>query len=299
MMSAQPAEPDPAHEQSLERGPTALRIALGTQLRRLREQCRISREDAGESIRASHAKISRLELGQVRFKERDLRDLLTLYRVTDPADREKVLDLARQANTPGWWHGFGDVLPAWFETYIGLEQAAGVVRSYEVQFIPGLLQTPEYARAVVRLGHGGAASEEVDRRVELRMRRQEVLDRADAPTLWVVIDEAALRRPIGGNEILRAQIDQLVEACERPNVQIQLLPYTAGGHAAAGGPFSILRFEQPELPDIVYLEQLTSALYLDKRADVDQYMQVMDRLSIQAQRPEHTPQLLRALRAYL
>lgn len=299
MSSAQPAEPEPSPGHGAARGPTVLRIALGTQLRRLREQCGISREDAGESIRASHAKISRLELGQVRFKERDLRDLLTLYRVTDPADREKVLDLAGQANTPGWWQRYGDVLPTWFETYIGLEQAAGVLRSYEVQFIPGLLQTAEYARAVVRLGHADAASEEVDRRVELRMRRQDILDRADAPTLWVVIDEAALRRPIGGNEVLRAQIEHLVEACERPNVQVQLLPYTAGGHAAAGGPFSILRFGQPELPDIVYLEQLTSALYLDKRADVDQYMQVMDRLSIQAQRPEHTPQLLRALRAYL
>lgn len=291
-MTAQPEESDRATVESLGGGPTVLRIALGGQLRRLRESRGISREEAGDAIRASHAKISRLELGRVRFKERDLSDLLTLYQVVDEDERESFLDLARQANNPGWWHRYGDLLPPWFETYLGLEHAAKVLRSYEVQFVPGLLQTQEYARAVITLGHAGGPADDIDRRVDLRMRRQDILTRADPPKLWAVIDEAALRRPIGGVEVLRGQLEHLIEACEMPNVTVQLLPYTVGGHAAAGGPFTVLRFDEPDLPDIVYLEQLTSALYLDKRADLDQYLAVMDLLSVQSERPADTPQLL-------
>ena len=276
-------------------GPTVLRMTLGGQLRRLREERGITREQAGDAIRGSHAKISRLELGRVGFKERDIADLLTLYGVTDPTELEAFLNLARQANSPGWWHRYGDLLPGWFETYIGLEQSASVLRSYESRFVPGLLQTADYARAVIRLSHGRETPNDIDRRVDLRMRRQEILMRQDSPVLWAVIDESCLHRPIGGRPALRAQLERLIEASQRPNVTIQFLPYDVGGHAAAGGPFTILRFPESDLPDIVYLEQLTSALYLDKRPDVDRYLAVMDQLSVTAEPPDRTADLLHKL----
>ncbi|WP_344973176.1 helix-turn-helix transcriptional regulator [Streptosporangium fragile] len=280
-------------------GPTVLRILLGAQLRRLRTAKGISREEAGYAIRASHAKISRLELGRVGFKERDVADLLTLYGVTDIEERAPFLALARQANAPGWWHKYSDVLPSWFGVYVGLEEAASVVRTYEVQFIPGLLQSPEYARAVIMLVHGSASPHEVERRVALRMARQERLTRPDAPTLWAVMDEAVLRRPIGGPRVLRGQIDHLLKVTELPNVKLQIMPFERGGHAAAGGPFSILRFPERDLPDVVYMEQLTSALYLDKLEETDHYMQVMDRLCVQAYSVADSKTFLRDLRGEL
>src|SRR5690606_21563041 len=212
-------------------GPTVLRILLGTQLRRLRTEKGISREDAGYEIRASHAKISRLELGQVSFKERDVADLLTLYGVTDAEERESLLALARQANNPGWWHKYSDVLPSWFEVYVGLEEAASIIRSYELQFVPGLLQTEEYARAVVMLGHGDAPGEEIERRVALRMKRQRRLTEPGAPKLWAVVDEAALHRPLGGTGAMRRQIEHLIEMATLPNVTLQIVPFAKGGHA--------------------------------------------------------------------
>ncbi len=276
-------------------GPTVVRMTLGAQLRKLREESDISREQAGEAIRASHAKISRLELGRVGFKERDISDLLTLYGVTDPTERERYFNLGRQANSPGWWHRYGDLLPPWFEIYLGLEQAASVMRTYQTQFVPGLLQTADYGRAVIRLVHGREAPNDVDRRVDLRMKRQEVLLGSGGPVFWTVIDEAALHRPIGGKPVLRAQLERLIEAAERPNITIQILPYEVGGHAAAGGSFTILRFPEADLPDVVYLEQLTSALYLDKRPDVDRYLAVMDQLSVTAEPRDRTADILRKL----
>jgi transcriptional regulator with XRE-family HTH domain len=294
--------PDPIPHpisRSADPGPTILRIVLGGQLRRLRESAGISREAAGDAIRASGAKISRLELGRVGFKERDVVDLLTLYGIDQPDERDVFLSLARQANTRGWWHQYGDLLPSWFGTYLGLEQSASLIRGYEPQFVPGLLQTSEYARAVILLGHHKGSQAEIGRRVALRMRRQQVLSRAEPLTLWVVIDEAALRRPIGGVPVHRAQLEHLIRVIEQPNITVQLLPYDVGGHAAAGGPFTIVRFDEPDLPDVVYLEQLTSALYLDKRPDVEQYLTVMDRLSVQAAPPDQTPKLLKTILAEL
>ncbi|MCD0482876.1 helix-turn-helix domain-containing protein [Streptacidiphilus sp. ASG 303] len=276
-------------------GPTVLRIVLGTQLRRLRERSGITREAAGDAIRGSHAKISRLELGRTGFKERDVSDLLTLYGVTDEAERADFLALARQASTPGWWNRYSDVLPSWFETHIGLEEAASVIRTYEVQFIPGLLQTEEYARAVVRLGHPRSPVPEVERRVQLRMERQKLLRAEGAPRLWAVMDEASLRRPLGGPAMMRAQFERLLEAARLPNVTLQVAPFEVGGLAAAGGPITILRFQEPDLPDIVYLEQLTSALYLDKPDDVDNYLAVLDRLSAEACTPRQTEEFLQGL----
>ena len=277
-------------------GGTVLRMLLGAYLRRLREARGISREDAGWTIRASESKISRMELGRVGFKERDVADLLSLYGVEDGEERARLIELARAANAPAWWRPYGDVLPSWFQSYLGLETAASMIRTYEVQFVPGLLQTREYARAVVRLGFEVATRDEIDRRVEVRLARQRVLTRPDATQLWVVIDEAALRRPIGGPEVMRAQLEALLEATLLPNVRLQVIPFHAGGHAAAGGAFTILRFPDQDLPDVVYLEQLTSALYLEKREDVDQYAAAIPRLSIDAASPAATVDFLHALR---
>ena len=276
-------------------GPTALRILLGAHLRRLREAQGVSREDAGWEIRSSESKISRMELGRVGFKERDVADLLSLYGVDDPDERDRLRDLARQANSPGWWHRYGDVLPSWFQSYLGLEASAALIRTYEVQFVPGLLQTEGYARAVVRLGHGRARPEEMDRRVALRMQRQAILDRPGPAQLWAVVDEAVLRRPIGGTEVMRTQLEALLEATSRPTVRLQIVPFGAGGHSAAGGAFTILRFPDQELPDVVYLEQLTSALYLDKRDDVEHYLAAMERLCVEADPPGGTAETLRRL----
>jgi len=288
-MVAEPVRISRVESLVAERGPTALRIAVGGQLRKLREQSNITREDAGEHIRGSHAKISRLELGRTGFKERDIRDLLELYGINSVEERETFLDLVRKANQPGWWHRYGDLLPPWFETYLGLEHASKAIRTFEGQLVPGLLQTEEYARAVVALGHENV---ETTRRVELRRKRQEILDRRGGPTLWAVIDESVLHRPIGGGDVLRAQLNHLIVASESQNVTIQVLPYAAGGNAAAGSSFTMLRFAEPELPDIVYLEQLTSALYLDRQQDLEMYRQVMDRLSVQAEPPDRSRRML-------
>ncbi|MDM4718765.1 helix-turn-helix transcriptional regulator [Micromonospora sp. WMMA1363] len=285
-MAMVPAESGPAT------GPTVLRMLLGAQLRRLREASRVTREGAGWEIRASESKISRMELGRVGFKERDVADLLTLYGVTEPQEREALLKLARDANSPGWWHRYGDVLPTWFQAYLGLEAAASLIRTYEVQFVPGLLQTRDYARAVVLLGHGRATPMEIERRVALRMQRQRLLRRRNPAQLWAVVDEAVLRRPIGGPEVMRDQVVALLEATRSPHVRLQIMPFAAGGHAAAGGAFSILRFGDADLPDIVFIEQLTSALYLDKRDDLENYVVAMERLCVEAEPPERTPEIL-------
>ena len=272
-------------------GPTVLRILLGSQLRMLREVRGITREEAGYAIRASGSKISRMELGRVSFKERDVTDLLKLYGV-DEDEAATLVELAVQANTPGWWHKYSDVLPDWFQVYVGLEEAASLIRLYEVQFVPGLLQTADYARAVVRLGQPGAAPEEIERRISLRLGRQELLTKPGGPRLWAIVDEAALRRPIGGKEVMRAQLVQLIEATNEPQVTLQVMPFRSGGHAAEAGAFTIMRFPEADLPDVVYLEQLTSALYLDKRDDVEKYTEVMERLSVESESPERSVEIL-------
>jgi hypothetical protein len=263
-------------------GPTVQRIMLGTRLRRLRESLNISRDSAASAIRASDAKLCRMELGRVGFKQRDVADLLTLYGVQEPDVRQEYLDSVQRANEPGWWRAYGDAFPSWFEQHLGLEEAASLIRTYEVQFVPGLLQTPAYAEAVIRLGHPISSPEAIKRRVELRMTRQELLTRPGAPKLWVVVDEAALRRPLGGSAVMRDQLRHLIDIAALQNVTLQVLPFHVGGHAAAGGPITVLRFPVPDLPDVVYLEQLSSALYLDKPEEVDHYLAVMDRLSLVA-----------------
>jgi len=273
-------------------------MLLGAQLRRLRTEAGLSREEAGAAIRASEWKIHRLENGQVSFKERDIVDLLRLYEVTDPGAVAASVLMAREANLPGWWQHLGDLLPAWFRAFVDLEQAASLIRAYEGQFVPGLLQTEAYCRAVVAGALLDEPAEEVERRVALRLGRQELLSARPpgagdgVPRLWAVVDEAALRRPVGGRAVMRAQLERLVEVAMLPQVTLQVLPFSAGAHPAMVGAFTVLRFEDAELPDVVYLEHLTSALYLNKQEDVDQYLHVMESVCVRAAPPDQTPGIL-------
>jgi DNA-binding XRE family transcriptional regulator len=268
-------------------GPTVRRMLVGAQLRRLRIEAGISREEAGEAIRASEWKIHRLENGQVGFKERDLADLLDLYGVRDADDIAALLDLAREANAPGWWQDYSDILPQWFRPYVDLESAATLIRTYEGQLVPGLLQTDDYMRAVIH-DTSLESPEEAGRRVRLRMARQTLLTREHPPRLWAVVDEAALRRPVGGREVMRGQLERLIAATKLPNVTLQILPFARGAHPAMVGAFSILRFADRQLPDVVYLEHLTNALYLDKRDEVERYLDMMELLCVDSEPPART-----------
>ena len=276
-------------------GSTVRRMQLGARLRALRRRAGLSREDAAYPIRASESKISRMELGRVGFKERDLADLMTLYGLDDPEERRRLLAFARDANSPSWWHAYGDVLDSWFQTYLDFEQAAELIRTYEIQFVPGLLQTEAYARAVISLGLDQSGPDEVNRRARLRMERKKLLQRPEPPKLWAVLDEAVLRRPIGGRAVLREQIAALLELTGSPDVQLQVMPFASGGHAASGGAFSVLRFPYQELSDIVYIEHLTGCLYLDKREEVDRYTAAIGRLFIEAAPLSETPAILRRI----
>ncbi|MEU1288263.1 helix-turn-helix transcriptional regulator [Kitasatospora sp. NPDC005856] len=280
-------------------GATVRRLLLGSQLRKLREARGVSREEAGYSIRASESKISRMELGRVGFKERDVADLLTLYGVEAEQERAGVLGLLRDANASSWWHEYGDVLPGWFQNYLGLEEAAAEIHSYEVQFVHGLLQTADYARAVVTAGCHAHGPQEIERRVDVRLGRQAVLTAERAPQLVAVLDEAALRRPWGGPELMRGQLDRLLELGELPNVRLQVLPLGNAGLSAESGAFTVLGFTETELADVVYLEQFTTALYLDKPAEVAEYRQAMDDLVADSLDPAPTRDLLYAMRQEL
>ncbi len=273
--------------------PAVLRILLGAQLRRLRESKRITLEAAGNVIRASHSKMSRLESGRVAFKDRDIVDLFIHYGVTDQAQIQTLRGVAIRANSRGWWQDYSDVLPPWFEEYISLEEAAVQIRGYEVQFVPGLLQTEDYARAVTLLAYSNP--KEISRRVSLRMARQSRLFREEPVGLRMVIDEGALLRPIGGPSVMRAQLKHLIEISERENVTVQVLPLKVGGHAAAGGSFSVLHFAESDLSDIVYLEQLTTAQYLEKPDMVGRYQTVLERLRLEATAPEDSRKRLQAI----
>lgn len=277
-------------------GVTARRIVLGAQLRRLREAAEITRAEAGYAIRASESKVSRLESGRVGFKERDVTDLLTMYGVTDLRERELFLDIVRRANEPGWWRRYRAAMPSWFEDFVGLEESALRIQTYELQYVPGLLQTEEYARAIATRGRPEFAPDDVKRRIDLRMLRQKILGRMNAPKLWAVIDESVLHRPIGGRAIMLAQLDRLLELSKLPNVTVQVVPYRISGYAAEGS-FTILRFAEPELPDVAYVEHLGGALYLDSPEEIELYSRAADRLAVDAETPDRSRQLLLKLRA--
>ncbi|GAA4517829.1 helix-turn-helix transcriptional regulator [Nonomuraea ferruginea] len=274
---------------------TVRRIMLGASLRRLREKRGLTRDQAGFHIRASESKISRMELGRVGFKTRDVEDLLTLYGVIDNAERRALLEMVREANTPGWWQNYSQELPNWFTTYVGLEEAASMIRTYEVQFVPGLLQTAAYARSVIQLGNPDMSADRIERRVHLRMQRQERFTKNDGPRLWAVIDEATLKRIIGGRKVMAEQLRHLLEVAALPNITLQVMPFRYGMHAAEGGAFSILRFPESDLSDVVYVEQLWGALYLDKREDIDPYLTAMEQLCVESTTPGGTVELIGGL----
>jgi transcriptional regulator with XRE-family HTH domain len=255
---------------AIEHSPTVRRRRLALELRRLREAAKLTCEEVADHLECSASKISRVETGRVSVSPRDVRDMLELYGVA-VAQRESLVQLARDSRQKGWWHAFSDSMQPQFATYVGLESAASEIRIYEVSLIPELLQTEDYARAVIRSGMMSSPSDDIDRQVALRMARQPAITRADPPKVWAVLDEAALRRQVGGPGLMRLQLEHLLAQASLPNVAVQVIPFGGGAHPAMGRPFIILVFPERVDTDVVYLEDLTSALYVEDVAEVDRY----------------------------
>ena len=249
--------------------PTVRRRRLALELRRLRETAKLTCEEVAEQLECSASKISRVETGRVSVSPRDVRDMLGIYGVPED-QRDTLVQLARESRQKGWWHAYGDSVQPHFATYLGLESAASEIRIYEVNMIPGLLQTEEYARTVITAGMVDSPRSEIERRVALRMERQQVT-RTNTPNVWAVLDEAALRRQVGGREVMRIQLEHLRELGSLRNVSLQVIPFGGGAHPAMGRPFVILAFGEDLDPDVVYLEDLTSALWVENVDEVDRY----------------------------
>ncbi|WP_405900912.1 helix-turn-helix domain-containing protein [Streptomyces sp. NBC_00727] len=279
--------------------PTVGQVVLGKRLQDLRERADLSRDQAAKVLRVTAATVRRMETAEVALKIPYVQALLKAYGISDE-ENDAFVELAEEANRPGWWQRFHDVLPDWFSMYVSLEGAASLLRMYEPHFVPGLLQTEDYARTVMRTGAiGQTRPEDIERHVALRMERQSLLTRPDAPRLWVVMDETVLRRPVGSDEIMRAQVDKLLEATTMPNVTLQIAEFSTGHHPGTYGPFVLFRFAVPELPDMVYSEYLTGAVYFDARPEVASYLEVMDRMAAQAATAQRTKELLRDFRKEL
>ncbi|MGW0707630.1 helix-turn-helix domain-containing protein [Streptomyces sp. NPDC002643] len=279
--------------------PTVGQVVLGRRLLDLRESAGIRREEAARILHVAPATVRRMETAEVALKIPYLQLLLKAYGVGDE-EAEAFVRLAEDANKPGWWQRYHDILPGWFSMYVSLEGAASLVRAYDPHFVPGLLQTEEYTRGVMVSGAiGQTRPDDIDRHVALRMRRQELLTREGAPRLWFVMDETALRRPVGPPEVMRAQLDRLLEAMELPHVTLQVTTFDTGPHPGTYGPFVLFRFAMPELPDMVYSEYLTGAVYLDDRSEVATHLEVMDRMAAQAATAQRTKEILRDLRKEL
>lgn len=277
--------------------PTVLRMVLGKRLQHLRETAGVTYEQAARALDVTHATVRRMEKAEVGLKVPYVEKLLRTYGVGEQDEIEGFVSLAREANQPGWWHRYRDVLPEWFSVFVSLESESDVIRAYEPHYVPGLLQTESYARAVLRAGMPQAPEGEIKRGVALRMERQSVLSRGDnAPMLWAVIDETVLRRNIGGAEVMREQIDRLIAVTERPNVRLQIMPYSAGPHPAMYGPFHLFRFPLDEFPDVACAESLVGAVYFDQRDDVSGFLEALDRMCAQAVPLARTRAVLSALR---
>ncbi|WP_405476848.1 helix-turn-helix domain-containing protein [Streptomyces canus] len=259
--------------------PTVLRMILGRRLQERRQGAGASLEDAARALRVTSLTIRRLEKAEVALKPLYVEKLLETYGA-DQQEIDEFVVLAEQANEPGWWHTYRNVLPNWFSAYVSLEAGARTLRTYEPHYVTGLLQTHAYARGVLRGGFPNETDEDLGRRVDLRLRRQSLLERPDAPTLWVVMEEAVLHRVVGGPEVMREQIERLLEVSELEHVSVDVVPFTAGAHVGACAPFTYFRFEEPELPDIVYTEVLSGAMYLDQRADVSAHLEAHNRMSL-------------------
>ncbi|WP_329129165.1 helix-turn-helix domain-containing protein [Streptomyces sp. NBC_01476] len=279
-------------------GAKAMARVLGTYLRSLRESRGLTPAAAGHHIRAHASKISRMETAHVTLKSRDVDDLLALYGVDDK-ERADIGRLVQRSAQPDWWQPYGEVVPDWLQQLIGLERDAHVIRTYETQFVPGLLQTPAYAHAVVLSGHRLAPAEEVDRRVALRLERQRRMWEPGAPVLWALIDEGVLHRPVGGPRVMRDQLTYLLDVLRQPGVRLQIASYEASAAATPGAAVTYLRFAQGFLPDVVYLEHMTSAVYLDRLEDLDRYRAALDELSALAATPAASRVMLeKALQRY-
>lgn len=276
--------------------PTVLRMVLGKRLQVLRERAGLSYEQAGRALDVTHATIRRMERAEVGLKLPYVEKLLITYGITAPEEIGGFLALAREANRPGWWHSFRDVLPDWFSAFVSLEGEASIIRIYEPHYVPGLLQTAAYAESVLRAGQPHAPADEIQRLLDLRMGRQALLERDEAPLLWAVIDETVLRRVIGGREVMREQITALMDATERPNVRLQVMPFASGPHPAMYGPFHIFRFQLQELPDIAYSENLIGGVYFDDRDDVSTFLEALDRMCAQAAPAHSTKAILDGIR---
>ncbi|WUV30749.1 helix-turn-helix domain-containing protein [Streptomyces sp. NBC_01483] len=278
--------------------PTVLRMVLGKRLRQLRERAGVSFEEAARAIEVTPLTVRRIEKAEVGLRIPYVKELLHTYGV--PATEiDDFLALAREANQPGWWYKYRDVLPEWFSAYVSLESEASVIRLYEPHYVPGLLQTNDYATALMRVGFPNASQEDVARRVALRTKRQDLLAKPDAPAIWAILEETVLRRPVGGAEVMRAQIDRLHEVLDMPKVRIQVMRFGVGAHPGAFGPFHHFRFGFSELPDVIYTESLAGAVYVDRPADVVTYLEVLDRMSVQAEPVARTRSILGELRKEL
>ena len=275
--------------------PTVMRMVLGRRLQDLRERAGLSYEEAGAALEVTHSTIRRMEKAEVSLKILYVDRLLRTYGVTDPGEIESFLALVREANQPGWWHRYRDVLPDWFSAHVSLEVEAALIRAYEPHYVHGLLQTPDYARAVLRAGLPHVSEAEINRLVDLRVERQSLLTRPDAPRFWGVMDETVFRRA-NDPKVLRAQVDRLIEAAALPNVTLQVMPFAAGPHPAMYGPFCIFRFRFQELPDIVYSESLRGAVYIDDRDDVSMYLEALDRMCAQSAPAPSTEAYLSGIR---
>ncbi|TXS48680.1 XRE family transcriptional regulator [Streptomyces sp. uw30] len=277
--------------------PTVGQVVLGKRLQELREASGLGRDEAAQVLRVTAATIRRMETAEVALKIPYVQVLLETYGVPDD-EAAAFVSLTEEANQPGWWQRFHDVLPDWFSLYVSLEGAARIIRSYEPHFVPGLLQTEEYARAVMRAGTiGQTGPQTVERHVSLRMERQRLLERPDPPHLWVIMDETVLRRPVsGGGVVMRDQVDRLLEFAERDRVTLQIAEFAFGPHPGTYAPFTLFRFGEPELPDMVYTEYLSGALYLDSRTEVAAHLEVLDHMSTAAASAERTKKILREYR---
>ncbi|MGW2334028.1 DUF5753 domain-containing protein [Streptomyces sp. NPDC001685] len=277
--------------------PTVGQVVLGKRLQELRETAGLGRDEAARALRVAAATVRRMETAEVALKIPYVQVLLETYRVPED-EAAAFLSLAEEANEPGWWQRFHDVLPDWFSLYVSLEGAARIIRSYEPHFVPGLLQTEAYARDVMMNGTiAQKGPEAIERHVTLRMERQRLLERPDPPHLWVIMDETVLQRPVGDtSEVMRDQVDKLLEFAERDRVTLQIAEFAAGPHPGTYAPFSLFRFAEPELPDMVTTEYLSGALYLDSREEVAAHLEVLDHMSTVAASAERTKKLLRRFR---
>ncbi|MFD0773060.1 helix-turn-helix domain-containing protein [Streptomonospora algeriensis] len=275
--------------------PTARRRRLGVELRRLRENAGLTGEEAAERMSWSGSKLSRIERGQVATNSDDVRDLLELYEVSDTRLRQTLITLARESRRRGWWHVYGDVMPERFDVYLGLEPEAATLRFFQAEIVPGLLQTPDYARALMRAHPSPVSEEEIERRTELRIRRQEVVFNESPPQIWALLDESVLYRTIGGRTVMADQMRRLLDMHEESQATLQILPFKAGAHSGLNGSFDILEFPESDIhtPRLVHVENLTSSLYIEKTGEVAFYTAAFEHLRSAALHPEQTREVIR------